>query len=274
MSPRSRESSDDDDIDDALRECFKVDEPIAADTGESPSEESGQPAPVVDFGSVNDNEVVIETVCISTSQNETMFAIPEILVDGSDIPRLIEVVEETYTQTTETETATEDQTITTTTTETVSMFEIDSTSHAFDSIFLAHVPALPPSAEDVAKLQRAILEEQCKIEELNRKINESQARKDSLLREFKTLNDKLPKSIILTRTANETLGLSVSYETSKRGFLVTDVKPAGLVPEYNKSAVRPIKTGDVIREVNGVSGDKESMLRELKAARMVIQLLE
>jgi hypothetical protein len=270
--------SDDEDIDGALRACFLVESVVAI---EEPV--AGEPSPVheTDSGLITDTTGQIYEQSPQLDLNEISTSVDSeksisgflVETDGdNEHPESVNAGVQDYSSLNGSSLE-----------EAVNAYVTEAMA-AIHSINESSGPITPSPPIDppvtASKLHEMIVEEQLRISDLKTQLQQSKARRDNLLEEYKTLKAIVGSApptdnhlILLQRHSNETLGLSVSYEATRGGFLVTDVKTSGLIPEFNKTSPRPVKAGDVIIEVNGVSADKDRMIAEFKTSELTIKLL-
>jgi hypothetical protein len=270
--------SDDEDIDGALRACFLVESVVAID---EPVAEEPIPVHETDSGPITDatghtyeHSPQLDLNEISTSIDSEQ-SISGFLVETEGDHIHPESVNAGVQDHSSLNGSSLEEAVNAYVTE--AMAAIHSINE-FSSPITPSPPIDPPLT--ASKLHEMIAEEQLRISDLKSQLQESKARRDNLLEEYKTLKAIVGPTppadnnlIRLQRHSNETLGLSVSYEATRGGFLVTDVKTSGLIPEFNKTSHRPVQAGDVIIEVNGVSGDKDRMIAEFKTSELTIKLL-
>ena len=141
--------------------------------------------------------------------------------------------------------------------------------------------------DDLETLEEAIIEETQRIREIERVLESRKARREQLRRDYAmalvrsvSCSEPTPISftMVVTRShGRPNIGLVVGYDEEKGHLTVTSVKSEGLVPQANEErAIRNlpiVEVGDSLISINGVSGDKYMMTRQLVEGPMTIQLV-
>ena len=143
-------------------------------------------------------------------------------------------------------------------------------------------------SDELETLEEAIIEETQRIREIERVLEARKSRREQLRRDYamalvrsvSAQQEPTPTSftVVVTRSEGRSnIGLVVAYEESKRHLVVTHVKQDGLVPEANEErAIRNlpiVEVGDHLISINGVSGDKYMMTRQLVEGPLSTQLV-
>ena len=143
-----------------------------------------------------------------------------------------------------------------------------------------------PSSDQLESLEEAIIEETQRIREIERLLESRKSRREQLRRDYamalvrSTPYQPTPVSftVVVTRCQDRpSIGLVVAYDDDQGYLVVTSVKSEGLVPDENvKRLIRNlpiVETGDHLISINGVSGDRYLMTRELVEGPQTIQLV-
>lgn len=140
--------------------------------------------------------------------------------------------------------------------------------------------------EELDRIEGDIDKVKQEINELEKMINSKRSQRDELREHYASLikasaSQKSPAAppsdskdrftVDLEKRGGLPLGLSVGYDESRGGFLVSEVKPEGVVPEWNQRNGTPkIKIGDLIMSVNGVTRNRNEMTKEFSSSRVVL----
>ena len=127
--------------------------------------------------------------------------------------------------------------------------------------------------EDYGPIQQSILELRGVISDLDRLLQTHSQEKNRFKTEIARLETRpTPKRVVMSVSpdvpirmvdpsvsrlvidCHRPLGLKISYSTDHCGYVVDEVKSAGCIPDWNKRSEPNVVAGDVIVEVNGVSG--------------------
>ena len=129
--------------------------------------------------------------------------------------------------------------------------------------------------EEIERVEKEIEKVKCEISELEKVIVCKRALREELKGKYaSSLSAQIPRvsrfSVDIERRGGLALGLSVGYDESRRGFLVSEVKSEGSVPLWNQRnrGACKVQVGDLIVSVNGIGGNREEMTREFKAIRV------
>ena len=141
-------------------------------------------------------------------------------------------------------------------------------------------------SDELEALEEAIIEETQRIREIEKVLEARKSRRDQLRRDYamalvKSVSPQptpVSFTVVVTRSGGRpNIGLVVGYDEDQGYLVVTKVKSDGLIPEANEERrtrnLPLVEEGDHLISINGVSGDKYMMTRELVEGPLTIQLV-